>query len=103
MQEFSTGTSRARRLADSLIVVLAIFLALHQYSPTRALVLVALRRNRSCMLAKMMDGDREVRRLVLVRADNRRRSNLKSRMRRESDLLQAPSALRHGSRRDVGC
>src|SRR5437870_12119951 len=78
MQECSTGPSRARRLADSLIVVLAIFLALHQYSPTRALALVALRRNRSCLLATMMDGDREVRRQILARADKRRRSNLKS-------------------------
>ena len=72
--EFSTGPNRARRIADTLIVVLAIFLALHQYSSTRALALVALRRNRGCLLVKMMDGDREVRRQILARADNRRRS-----------------------------
>ena len=69
MQEVLFVSSRARKLADSLIVVLAIFLALHQYAPTRALTLVALRRGRSCLLAKIMEGDREVRRQILRRAD----------------------------------
>jgi hypothetical protein len=69
MQEVLFVSSRARKLADSLIVVLAIFLALHQYAPTRALTLVALRRDRSCLLAKIMDGDREARRQILRRAD----------------------------------
>ena len=65
MQEVLFVSSRARKLADTLIVVLAIFLALHQYAPTRALTLVALRRDRSCLLAKIMDGDREARRQIL--------------------------------------
>ena len=69
MQEVLFVSSRARKLADSLIVVLAIFLALHQYAPTRALTLVALRRDRSCLLAKIMEGDREARRQILRRAD----------------------------------
>jgi hypothetical protein len=69
MQEVLFVSSRARKLADTLIVVLAIFLALHQYAPTRALTLVALRRDRSCLLAKIMDGDRGARRQIVRRAD----------------------------------
>jgi hypothetical protein len=69
MQEVLFVSSRARKLADSLIVVLAILLALHQYAPTRALTLVVLRRDRSCLLTKIMEGDREARRQILRRAD----------------------------------
>ena len=71
MQEVSIVPSRARRLGDSLIVVVAIFLALHQYPPTRALTLVALRRNRRCLLARTMEGQREVRRQFLIKAEER--------------------------------
>ena len=70
MEEVLIVPNPARRLADSLIVGLAIFLALHQYTPTRALTLVALRRNRSSLLAKIMEGDRAARRQILARADN---------------------------------
>ena len=69
MQEVLFVSQPTRKLADSLIVVLAIFLALHQYAPTRALTLVALRRDRSCLLATIMEGDREARRQILRRAD----------------------------------
>jgi hypothetical protein len=56
----------ARRLLDAGIIVAAAFLAFQQYPPTRAITLVVLGRHRRCTLAKAMQGDRVVRRQMLI-------------------------------------
>jgi len=58
---------RARRLFETLIVVSAACLALHQQPAARPVALLSLGRNRGRTLAKAMEGDRDTRRQKAIK------------------------------------
>jgi hypothetical protein len=52
---------RAKRFLESLIIVPAVYLALQQHPAARSITLLSLGRKRGCVLAKAMEGDRDIR------------------------------------------
>ena len=52
----------AKRFVEALIIVPAVYLALLQQPAARSIALLSLGRKQGCTLARVMEGDRDIRR-----------------------------------------
>ena len=59
---------RAKRLFETLIIIPAVCLALHQQPAARSIALLSLGRKRGGVLARAMEGDRDIRRQKALRS-----------------------------------
>src|SRR5262245_57001459 len=62
MSKSHSDSCRGTRFFEALIIVPAVYLALHQHPSARSLSLLALGRTRGCTLARAIEGDRYIRR-----------------------------------------